>query len=125
MSENQKGWSSANNRDLEGRLKSYESRSAQAQANAAHAYDRLLVLAETCSSGQIPKIVAFIAATYNGASFTFDLFDLRTLDVDISDDMLVCLDALRWGRADLYRLVPNGEKRVEAVIAHWELQPTP
>ena len=35
--------------------------------------------------------------------------------------MLACLDALRWGKADLYRLVPNGDKRVEAVINLWGL----
>ena len=51
----------------------------------------------------------------------FDLFELRAVDVDISDAMLSCLDALRWGRSDLYRLVPNGEQRVRAVIRQWGL----
>lgn len=125
MSENNKGWSSANDRNLQTRLMSYEERSAQAQALAAHAFDRLLVLVETRQSGQIRTIAQFIAAAHNGNAFKFDLFNLRAVDVEISDDMLACLDALRWGKADLYRLVPNGEKRVEAVIAVWEVQPTP
>ena len=65
----------------------------------------------------------FLAATYNGQSYSFDLFELRTVDVEISDDMLVCLDALRWGKADLYKLLPDGVKRIEAAIAAWNLRP--
>jgi len=108
-------------RALEELLQSYEERGAAAQAKAAQAYGRLLNLAETQDSGQIGKIAQFLAATYNGTAFKFDFFDLRTLDVAISDDMLSALDALRWGKADLYRLVPDGQKRVEAVIALWGL----
>jgi len=109
-------------RALETRLQSYEDRSAAAQAKAAQAYARLLSLAETRDSGQIGKIAQFLAATYNGTAFKFDFFDLRTLDVEISDDMLISLDALRWGKADLYQLVPDGDKRMQAVIALWGLQ---
>jgi hypothetical protein len=36
---------------------------------------------------------------------------LRAFDVAISDDMLYCLDALRWGRADLHTLVPDHDAR--------------
>jgi len=110
-------------RALDDRLLSYEERSAEAQAKAAQAYARLLHLAESHDSGQIRKIAQFLAATYNGAAFKFDLFDLRILDVAISDDMLAALDALRWGKADLFRLVPDGEKRVQAVIESWGPQP--
>ena len=56
------------------------------------------------------------------AAFAFDLFDLRALDIEISDDMLRCLDALRWARADLYTLVPDGDARVRSVIDRWGLQ---
>jgi hypothetical protein len=30
--------------------------------------------------------------------------------------MLCCLDALRWGRADLHTLIPDGGARVRGVI---------
>jgi hypothetical protein len=30
--------------------------------------------------------------------------------------MLVCLDALRWGLADLHKFVPNGEARIQTLI---------
>lgn len=97
-------------------------RSREATAKGGQAFARLLNLAETRDSGQIRRIVQFIASTYNGEVFPFDLFELRALDVDISDDMLLCLDALRWAQADLHRLVPDGDSRVKAVIALWGLK---
>lgn len=94
----------------------------KATRKAAHAFARLLQLAEERDSGQIARIAWFIAATYNGTAFAFDPFDLRSVDVGIGDDMLSCLDALRWGRADLHRLVPDGDRRVRAVIDQWGLR---
>ena len=111
-------------RALTERLQSYEERGAAAQAKAAQAYARLINLAETRNSGQIQVIAQFLAATYNGTAFKFDLFDLRVLDVEISDDMLIALDALRWGKDDLYCLVPDGGKTIEAVIDRWGLRST-
>jgi hypothetical protein len=55
-------------------------------------------------------------------STPFDLYDLRGLDVAIGDDMLVCLDALRWAKEDLFNLVPNGETRVKGVIKSWDIK---
>ena len=63
-----------------------------------------------------------LASTYNGEAFPFDLFELRAVDVKISDDMLACLDALRWAKADLYKLVPDGERRVRVVIDRWDFK---
>ena len=73
-------------------------------------------------AGLIPRIARFLAATYNGQAFQLDLFELRAVDIAISNDMLSCLDALRWGRADLYTLVPDGDARVRAVIDRWGLR---
>lgn len=103
-------------------FESNETRAAAAQGHAAHAFARLLAQAETQHSGQIERIAQFIAASYNGEAFPFDLFLLRTVDVVIGDDMLACLDALRWGRADLYKLVPDGERRVQRVIERWGIE---
>jgi hypothetical protein len=103
-------------------MESMRLRSSEATAKGGQALLRLLTLAETRNSGQIPRIAKFIASTYNGDAFPFDLFELRALDIEISDDMLLCIDALRWGRADLYSLIPDGDKRVKAVIELWGLQ---
>ena len=51
--------------------------------------------------------------------FPLDPYELRAVDVAISDDMLCCLDALRWAKADLHKLVPDGEKRVLRVLERW------
>lgn len=97
-------------------------RKREATAKGGHAYQRLLQLAETRDSGQIRRIALFLAATYNGEAFPFDLFELRAVDEAIGDDMLLCMDALRWGQSDLYRLVPDGDKRVKSVIEKWGLK---
>jgi len=97
-------------------------RKGEATAKGGHAFQRLLHLTETRDSGQVRRIALFIAATYNGEAFPFDLFELRAVDEAISDDMLLCIDALRWGRADLHSLVPDGDRRVRAVIDKWGLK---
>lgn len=107
--------------DIERQEREWAERARVAQAAAAQAFARLLDLAGGRSSGQIRRVALFLAGTYNGEAFPFDLFELRTVDVAISDDMLACLDALRWGKADLYKLVPDGERRVLAVIDAWGL----
>ena len=35
--------------------------------------------------------------------------------------MLCCLDALRWGRADLHTLITGGDARLRAIIDRWGL----
>lgn len=96
-------------------------RRSTATSKGGQAFLRLLQLAETHDSGQVRCIARFIAATYNSEAFPFDVFELRAVDEAIGDDMLLCLDALRWGQADLHTLVPEGDQRVRAVIARWGL----
>jgi hypothetical protein len=96
-------------------------RASAATEQGAQAFARLLHLAETRDSGQVRRVVRFLAATYDGEAYRFDLFDLRAVDTAISEDMLQCLDALRWARADLHKLVPDGAPRVRAVLTLWGL----
>lgn len=96
-------------------------RKREATVEGAYAFQRLLQLAETRDSGQARRIALFIAATYNGEAFPFDLNELRAVDEAIGDDMLLSMDALRWGHADLHSLVPHGDRRVRAVIDRWGL----
>jgi hypothetical protein len=100
----------------------WDGRAREAQARAAQAYGRLLQLAEDSDTGQARTIARFIAGTFDGMSFPLDPFDMRTVDVAISDDMLACLDALRWGRADLYKLVPDGRERILEMLKAWGFQ---
>lgn len=111
-----------NQQDLIPCFDNFAVRGQQATADGAQAFARLLSLAEHHDSGQIRRVAGFIASVYNGQAFPFDLYELRAVDVEISDDMLRCLDALRWARADLHTLVPDGDARVQAVIRHWGLR---
>jgi hypothetical protein len=74
------------------------------------------------ASAQVrPDAPTAVAARVSQA-FQLGPFELRAVDIAISDDMLCCLDALRWGRADLYTLVPDGDARLRAVIDRWGLR---
>ena len=108
--------------NVEALFDDYQARSRAATAAGAQAFARLLRLAEEGDSGQIIRVARFIAGTYNGQAFPFDLYELRAVDVAIGDDMLQCLDALRWGRADLHKLLPDGDRRIQAVIANCGLR---
>jgi len=70
----------------------FAARSDEATCKASQAFARLLKLAEERDSGQIPRIARFLATTYNGHAFQLDPFELRSVDMAISDDMLCCLD---------------------------------
>jgi hypothetical protein len=107
---------------IDAEIAACDARSLQATQAGAQAFARLLKLAEERDSGQVPRIARFLAATYNGQAFQFDLFELRAVDIAISNDMISCLDALRWGRADLHTLIPDGDARVRAVIERWGLR---
>lgn len=84
--------------------------------------ERLLTLAEAGDSGQVKTVARLLAGLFNGKTFPIDPYDLRSLDVAISDDVLACLDALRWGKHDLHTLVSDGERRTLAVLEHWGIE---
>lgn len=104
---------------MDEQFEQWEQRAHAAQAKAAQALLRLTELAERSDTGQARRVAGFLASTFNGSLYPFDLFELRALDVSLSDDALVCIDALRWGKADLYKLLPDGERRMAALIANW------
>jgi hypothetical protein len=107
--------------DLEAAFEQERERSDAATARGATAFERLLTLAEERDSGQIARVAHFLGCVYDGETFRWDPFELRMLDVAISDDMLACLDALRWGQHDLPGLVPDGERRVRDVLRRWRM----
>ena len=103
----------------------WDHRAKESQAKAAQAFARLLEIAETSHAGQAGRVAQFLASTFNGRAYPYDLFDLRSFDIAISDDMLACLDALRWAKADLFDLVPEGQKRVQSVVKAWGIESAP
>ena len=104
-------------------LAEWERRALEAQGKAAQALLRLVDVAERYDSGQARRVAGFLASTFNGSAYPFDLFELRTLDVPLADDAIACIDALRWGKADLHKLIPDGERRIAGVLKCWGLDP--
>jgi hypothetical protein len=102
-------------------LAEWDRRAQEAQAKAAQALLRLVEVTERYDSGQARRVAGFLASSFNGATYPFDLFELRALDVALADDAMACIDALRWGKADLYKLIPDGERRIAAVLTSWGL----
>lgn len=88
-------------------------RSNKATVAAAEAFDRLVRFAEASDTGQARWAARFVAAVIGARPY--DMYDLVALDVAISDDMLLCLDAVRWKRVALADLVPNGRERCIAL----------
>lgn len=89
---------------------------------AGAAFERLLNLAETRDSGQIKKIVGFLAACFNSGAYRWDLSDLRVLDDTIRSDMLAVLQAQTGFAPYPYDLpgVSDGENRLGRVIDAWK-----
>ena len=106
----------ANPLDLDNDMARIRRRKSEATAKGGQAGPCLLLLAEHHDSGQATRIAGFIASTYNGHVFPFDLYELRLVDEAIADHMLLCIDALRWAQADLHTRVPDGDRRVRAVL---------
>ena len=106
----------ANPLDFDDDMARVRQRKSEATAKGGQALLRLLLLAEHHDSGQATRIAGFVASTYNGQVFPFDLYELRLVDEAIADDMLLCIDALRWAQADLHTLVPDGDRRARAVL---------
>ena len=98
------------NPDDGGELEGMRWRKSEATAKGGQAFLRLLTLAETGDSGQAHTLARFMASTYNGQDFPYVLYDLRLVGIDVSDDILACLDALRWAQADLHTLVLNADQ---------------
>lgn len=88
----------------------------EAQADARQAFGRLSTRAETSRSAESKRVARFIAAVLDGEMYPYNLFDLRSVDAEISDEMLRCLDALRRPGLDLHKLVPDGLDRCLAVL---------
>lgn len=60
--------------DLDRAQRQWDERARVAQATAAQSLARLLQLAECRDTGQAARVTRFLAATYNGNSYTFDPF---------------------------------------------------
>ena len=99
------------------REREWEARALQVQAQAAQAYLRLVDLAERSDTGQAGRVARFLASTYQNGART--LLTCSTCACWTSTAFRRCADVHRCtalGQADLYKLLPDGERRIAAVI---------
>jgi hypothetical protein len=104
--------------DPDAQMQEWEHRATQAQARGAHAFARLLAIAENDQSGQA-CVVAWFLTSLADSTVLLDPFGLRAVEVAVGDDILACLDTLRWAKADLCNLVPNGHTRLRRLVDRW------
>lgn len=90
-----------------------------ATENGIAAFERLLHLAETRSSGQIRYIAEFLAAAWGVTHLHLDT--LKGLDEEIGADMIAVLNSVRWHRVGVYAMAVDARKRVPAVLKAWGL----
>ena len=84
-------------------------------ARFALAYERLLSRAEEPGLRPDDSVLAFVLTVSDWHRATLDMSVLRQADIPVADDMLVCLEALRWVKGDLCDVVGDGRRRVHAL----------
>lgn len=99
-------------------------RAQRAQGLAAHAFGRLLVIAEKQDNKEAQIVARFLASTSDGENFPFNPNYLRDVRTHVSDDILLCLDAIRWNLAKLIEIFPRAEGRLEDCLARWGAFPS-
>jgi len=100
----------------------WDARARQSLVDGGRAFEWLLAMAEKkADTGQASVVASFIASVVGFNKF--DLYDLRRLDVDISDEVMACIDTIRWRKAHLADLVPDGWRRAHALCVHWGFAP--
>jgi len=103
----------------------YRQRAQQAAARGAQSLNRLLLVAEGKEDTinlQVSDSNAAVVASFLSdiaGNFCFQFVDLRCLEDGLDDDIMNCIDAIRWGRQDLFESVPNGVQRTLAVCRDW------
>lgn len=86
------------------------------------AFTRLLGMAETRDSGQIRWIALFLHSIWNSTPDNrYSFQNLRGLDMEIGDDMLAVIDAIRWGEIPVDSMADNLKQRMPKMLCAWGL----
>lgn len=102
-----------------------ERKKRTASALGAQSFHRLLLVAEgredeiglRVSGNDAAAVAAFISDLAGDIAFHF--VDLRCLKHDLDEDIIRCIDAIRWAKQDLYNSVPDGFIRSCEVVKVW------
>jgi hypothetical protein len=78
---------------------------------------------ENPGTGQVGRLVRFLAAIYNGSDYAFDLTDLRTLDTRLAN---ACLDYLNYDRLckrEVHHHLAGGDRELHRWIERHRVEP--
>lgn len=67
---------------------------------------------ENPGTGQVGRLVRFLAGVYNGSDFPFDLTDLRALDTRLANACLDYLNYDRLGKKEVHRHLSGGDREL-------------
>jgi hypothetical protein len=84
----------------------------------ARAMDALKIIEaairENPGTGQVERLIRFLAGLYNGGDFPFDLTDLRALDTKLANACLDYLNYDRLAKREVHHHLSGGEHELHA-----------
>jgi hypothetical protein len=78
---------------------------------------------ENPGTGQVGRLVRFLAGVYNGHEFHFDLTDLRALDTDLANACIDYLNYDRLSKAEVHTHLPDGGRQMQRFIVQQGIRP--
>ena len=73
--------------------------------------------------GQAGRLVRFLAAIYNGYEYSFDLTELRALDVKLANACLDYLNYDRLGKREVHHHLSSGDSELNRWIDDYSIEP--
>lgn len=77
------------------------------------------------TTGQVRRLIKFLAGVYNGSDFPFDLTELRGLDTRLANACLDYLNYDRLGIREVHHHLAGGDKAVHDWRKDIDLHPVP
>jgi hypothetical protein len=78
---------------------------------------------ENPGTGQVGRLVKFLAGVYNGYDFPFDLTDLRALDSELANACIDYLNYDRLAKAEVHTHLPGGGRQMQGFIKEHGIRP--
>lgn len=77
------------------------------------------------TTGQVRRLIQFLAGVYNGSDYPFDLTELRGLDTRLANACLDYLNYDRLGIREVHHHLSGGDKALHAWRQDIDLHPVP
>lgn len=96
----------------------------QRRADAREALARIIhAIKSHTGTGQVVRLVRFLAGVYNSSEYPFELAELRGLDSRLADACLTYLAYDVLGEKEVHHYIPGGGKQLNKWIEEYGLRP--